>query len=112
MTRLQKLRLAPYFFGGWLAVTLLQFIWLSPIPSVIATAAVAASLALLIQRFASRIGRDGSSILSLLIMLAPGLYVTSKLPNWSILMYGSAFLVVVTGFYSVLYGIERVRRHS
>jgi len=104
-------RRAPYWFASALAVMLLQFIWLSPVPSILATAAVSGGVAILVHCLASRIGREAVSILTLLIMLMPGLHVTSEQPPWGVLMYASVFYFVVTGFYAVLFGIERARRH-
>jgi len=101
---------APYWFAAAVSVMLLQFIWLSPVPSLIAIGAISGSVVFLIQCLASRIGRDAVSVLSMVIMLAPCLHVASKLPNWSIVMYASVFFVVVTGFHTLLFGIERVRR--
>ncbi len=105
-------RKAPYWFGAALFVTLLQFIWLSPVPSVLETAAVSGGVAALIHSFASRIGPEALSILTLLILLMPGLHVTSGMSSWSLLTYGSVFFLVLTGFYAMLFGIERFRRHT
>jgi hypothetical protein len=46
-----------------------------------------------------------------MIMLMPGLCVAPKLPTWGILMYFRVFFVVVTTFYAILYGIDKVRPH-
>lgn len=96
-------RKPPYWFAASLLVALLQFLWLSPVLSIIVTGAMSGIVVILVHCFVSRIGREAVSILTLLIMLMPGLYVAPELPHWGILMYSSTFFIVVTSFYTILY---------